>query len=114
MHVNGMRATCRSQDGCHYMPLSNHTAVISSVHIDGPDVVISGSGFGNETIDGQYVPPISIGTVLCASSVSSWTDTEIRCILDTELLPGTSIVQVCKQLDCIDFRYRFSCSVSFY
>lgn len=98
VHVNGMRAVCHATDGCNYMPMSDHTPVLTAVQVNGNAVVITGSGFGSQAGDGEHIPPVSFGTVLCVTAASDWADTEIRCMLETQLLPGTSMVKVCEQI----------------
>lgn len=95
VHVSGVRAMCRSEAGCNYMPTSNDTAVLSDVQIVGSEATLTGSGFGAEAGGQGLFPAVSIGSVLCLPANTTWTDNEIRCTLETKLPPGMAIVKVC-------------------
>lgn len=99
VHVRGVRAMCRSQDGCSYMPTSNDTAVLNDVQVVDFEATFTGSGFGNETGGQGLVPPVSIGSVMCLPASYSWTENEIRCTLEAKLPPGEAIVKVCDHCD---------------
>lgn len=95
VHSYGVRAMCLTQDGCHVSRSINDTPILTYVAVDGKMAVITGSGFGTDPGEGEFLLPVEIGSIECMRGANgTWTDTEIQCELESPLLPGYSVVKV--------------------
>lgn len=99
VHSHGVRAMCLAPDGCHVSRSVNETPILTYVTVDGKAAVITGSGFGTDPGEGEFILTVEIGSIECMRGEhGSWTDTEVRCELESPLLPGYSVVKVLRYI----------------